>query len=56
MAVFPEAMARLYDNVYVCKVCKHKFRASRGKVLAGKARCRNCGSDKIRPIRLRSKK
>ncbi len=56
MAVFKEAEARLYKNVYVCKDCERKFRTTVGKVLAGKASCRFCSSNKIRPVRMRSKK
>jgi formylmethanofuran dehydrogenase subunit E len=56
MATFPEAEARLYKNVFVCKKCEKKFRTSMGKVLTGKATCRDCKSKKVRPVRMRSKK
>jgi ribosomal protein L40E len=46
---FPEAMARLYLNVYVCRVCKTKLRADSKKIRDGTAKCRNCGSRALRP-------
>jgi ribosomal protein L40E len=56
MATFPEAEARLFKNVYVCKKCESKFKTTIGKVLAGKAVCRSCKSKGVRPVRMRSKK
>lgn len=56
MATFPEAEARLYNNVYVCRKCERKFKIPIGKVLAGKAVCRNCDSKQARPVRKISKK
>lgn len=56
MASFPEAEARMYKNVYVCRKCKKKTKTTIGKVLAGKAVCRSCKSKAVRPIRMRSKK
>lgn len=56
MAVFKEAQARLFKNVFVCKKCETKFKTSTGKVLAGKAVCRECKSKFVRPVRMRSKK
>jgi ribosomal protein L40E len=47
--VFPEAVARLYSRVFVCKVCKSKIRADPAKVKAGKVKCRRCGSKALRP-------
>lgn len=46
---FPEAMARLYHRVYVCRVCKSKMRADSAKVKAGSVKCRNCGARALRP-------
>jgi ribosomal protein L40E len=46
---FPEAMARLYHRVFVCRVCKSKIRADSAKVKAGKVKCRKCGSHALRP-------
>ena len=47
--VFPEAMARLFNRVFVCKLCKSKIRADPAKVRIGKVKCRNCGSHALRP-------
>ncbi|MBI2545014.1 MAG: 50S ribosomal protein L40e [Candidatus Aenigmarchaeota archaeon] len=47
--VFPEAMGRLYNRVFVCKVCKAKMRADSAKVRLGKVKCRTCGSHALRP-------
>jgi ribosomal protein L40E len=46
---FPEATARLYTRVYVCRVCKSKIRADAAKVKARKVKCRKCGSKYLRP-------
>ena len=47
--VFPEAMARLFNRVFVCKLCKSKIRADPAKVRIGKVKCRKCGSHALRP-------
>lgn len=47
--IFPEAIKRLYDRVFVCRVCKHKIRADPAKVRAKKVKCRYCGSFALRP-------
>lgn len=44
MVKFPEAQARLYRNVFVCRVCKSKLRSPMMKVLAGKISCKKCGA------------
>jgi ribosomal protein L40E len=46
---YPEAMARLYFRVYVCRVCKTKRKADPMKVKYGKIKCRRCGSKYLRP-------
>ncbi len=51
MVKFPEAEARLLSNVFVCKKCKSKIRTTNLRVLAGKVRCRKCGSRALRPMR-----
>lgn len=48
----PEAMDRLFNRVFVCKVCKSKKRADPAKVRLGKVKCRKCGS---RALRLKRK-
>ena len=49
--VFPEAVARLFTRVFVCRVCKSKIRADSAKVRQGKIKCRKCGSSVLRPKR-----
>ena len=52
MAKFPEAHARLFQNIYVDKVTKRKIRAPPLKVLNGKVRSRGPrGTYKLRPMR-----
>jgi ribosomal protein L40E len=46
---FPEAMARIYQRVYVCRVCKAKMRADSMKIKSGAVKCRSCGSRALRP-------
>lgn len=47
--VFPETLARLYNRVYVCRVCKTKMKAEPSRVRAGKVKCKKCGSLALRP-------
>ena len=47
--VFPETMGRIYNRVFVCRVCKAKIRADSAKVRLGKVKCRKCGSKALRP-------
>ncbi len=51
MAKIPEAEARTFRNVFVCRKCKHKIRAPSLKVAQGKVKCRNCNSQVLRPLR-----
>jgi ribosomal protein L40E len=51
MVKFPEADARWFRNVFVCRVCKSKTRAPILKVLAGRISCRKCGSKILRTKR-----
>ena len=55
MATFPEAEARLFKNVYICRKCEGKSRLSIGRVLAGKGVCSKCGAKQLRGVRKRSK-
>jgi len=48
MAKFPEAEARLFRNIFICRRCKSKTRAPILKVLAGKIQCRKCSSTALR--------
>jgi tRNA(Ile2) C34 agmatinyltransferase TiaS len=47
--VFPETLARLYNRVFVCRVCKTKMKAEPSRVRAGKVKCKKCGSLALRP-------
>jgi formylmethanofuran dehydrogenase subunit E len=47
----PATQARLFKNMFVCKNCKAKVRASPRKILEGKVRCRKCLKKSFRPIR-----
>jgi len=51
MVKFPEAEARKFHNIFVCKRCKSKVKAPNLKVLAGKVSCRKCGSKELRPVK-----
>ena len=51
MAKFPEAEKRLFKNKFVCRKCKSVIRAPNIKVLAGKVKCRRCGSKALKPVR-----
>jgi ribosomal protein L40E len=51
MAKVPEAQARFFKNIFVCRKCKHKIRASSLKVSQKKVKCRNCDSPNLRPLR-----
>tara|TARA_Y100000310_G_scaffold316255_1_gene367735 strand:- start:242 stop:406 length:165 start_codon:yes stop_codon:yes gene_type:complete len=51
MAKFPEASARLFHNVFVCKRCKSKRKADVRKILDKKISCRKCGGKSFRAIK-----
>ncbi|MBS3156779.1 50S ribosomal protein L40e [Candidatus Woesearchaeota archaeon] len=51
MAKFPEASARLFHNVFVCKRCKTKRKADIRKILDKQILCRKCGSKAFRAIK-----
>lgn len=51
MAKIPEAEARLFRGIFVCRKCKSKIRASSMKVAQGKIKCRKCKSKILRPIK-----
>ncbi|MBI4438571.1 50S ribosomal protein L40e [Candidatus Woesearchaeota archaeon] len=51
MVKFPEAEARLFKSVFVCRKCKSKVRAPNLKVVQGKISCRKCNSRVLRPIK-----
>ena len=51
MVKFPEADARKFRNMFVCKKCSTKIRANNMKVIQGKIKCRNCNFNKFRAVR-----
>ena len=51
MAKFPEADKRMFNNVFVCKVCKAKIKAPNMKVIQGKISCRKCSANKLRTVK-----
>jgi ribosomal protein L40E len=51
MVKFPEAQARLYKNVFVCRRCKTKMRSDNMKILAKEVTCRKCNGRSLRPVR-----
>jgi len=44
----PEAMNRMFKNLFVCKNCQSKQRVDPQKVLKGKATCRKCKKSAFR--------
>ena len=44
----PEAINRMFKNVFICQRCKTKMRADPQKVLKGKVRCRKCKRTQFR--------
>ncbi len=51
MTKFPEAEARMFRNIFVCRRCKTKLRAPNIKVVSGKISCRKCSGKALRPLR-----
>ena len=51
MVKFPEAQARKYRNIFVCKKCSTKMRTSSMKVIQGKVKCRRCNFKRFRAVR-----
>jgi len=48
-AKIPEAVARLYLGVWICRRCKKKIRGNSIKIRAGKIPCPKCGGRTFRP-------
>ncbi|MBL7054894.1 hypothetical protein ISS05_04000 [Candidatus Woesearchaeota archaeon] len=51
MVKFPEADARKFRNIFVCKKCKSKIRTPNMKVIQGKVKCRRCNSHAFRAVK-----
>lgn len=47
--IFPAAMHRMFQGVYICMKCNASVRSSTEKIKQGKVRCRKCGSYELRP-------
>ena len=56
MVKFPEATKRLFGNVFVCRKCKSKIRASYQKILSKTLTCKKCGCKSYRSIKKVAKK
>jgi ribosomal protein L40E len=51
MGKFPEAAARLFHGIFVCRKCKTKKRTDVNKILAKRVSCKKCGGKAFRPIK-----
>lgn len=51
MVKFPEATARMFHGVFVCRKCKTKIRTSMTKILQKKISCRKCSGKAFRVIK-----
>jgi hypothetical protein len=47
----PEAVNRLFKNVFVCKKCQSKIKAKTIKILEKKVKCRKCKKKSFRPLK-----
>jgi len=51
MVRFPEAIARLYTRVFVCRKCKKKVKATVANVISRRLVCKKGGGKAFRPIK-----
>jgi len=51
MVRFPEATARLFHGVFVCKKCRSRKKADIRKILLNRVTCRRCGGKSFRIIK-----
>jgi formylmethanofuran dehydrogenase subunit E len=51
MVKFPEAEARKFRNIFICRKCKNKRKSPNMKIIQGKVRCRTCGSTSFKAVR-----
>ena len=51
MVRFPEATARLFHGVFVCRKCKTKTRADVNKIIKREIACKKCGRRSFRPVK-----
>ena len=47
----PVAQRRMFANIFVCRDCSHRIRSDANRIIAGKIRCRTCGSRAFRPVK-----
>ncbi len=47
----PTAQKRMFENVYICKICNKKIRSQPVRIIAGKVKCPRCDGRSFRPIR-----
>ena len=51
MVKFPEAEARRFRNVFICRKCKTKIKSPNIKIIQGKVSCRRCNSKAFKAVR-----
>ncbi|MBI4447877.1 50S ribosomal protein L40e [Candidatus Woesearchaeota archaeon] len=51
MAKFPEAQARIFRRVFICKNCKAKIKTDIQRILKKEVSCKVCGTKRFRPIK-----
>ncbi|HLD15447.1 MAG TPA: 50S ribosomal protein L40e [Candidatus Nanoarchaeia archaeon] len=51
MSKFPEASARLFKNIFVCRRCKSKMKTTSQRVLQKMVICKKCGCKAFRAIK-----
>lgn len=51
MVKFPEAEARKFHGVFICKKCGTKIKSSPMSIAAGKVHCRKCKAKAFRSVR-----
>ena len=51
MVKIPIAQQRLYKNIFVCKKCSLKRKATPKQIMEKKVKCRGCGGKEFRTLR-----
>lgn len=51
MVKFPEAQARKFRSIFVCKKCSSRIRTQSAKITQGKVKCRKCKSKRFKAVR-----
>jgi len=47
----PEAMNRMFKNIFICKSCKSRVRADPRRIMSSKVRCRKCKKKSFRAVK-----